>query len=847
MTEIKKGCASLISVVCHKCGRKNEICTSRQHHSGKRGPGAYDINTRVALGAIDSGIGYTHINSLFTALNVPTINRSAYKRREREIGLAIEEVAASSCRMALENEIDIEKSLGKTPDPDGLVPLSISYDMQWLKRGRANDSLTGHGAIMGSKTKKVLDYSCANKLCRICESARSKGKEPAHHDCRQNHKGSSKSMEPEVGVRLFNDAPNHGVKYSVFIGDDDSSTIAKIREEVAYSVEKWSDSTHATRTLVSHLHKIRSEKNNFPGESVLSQKVIDYLQKCFSYCLSQNKGIQKNMRNSLVAIVPHAFGDHKKCKENKLNWCKWLQNPDTFFHNDLPNGKDLKGENLRENLTNLFQVYSSDTVINKLVENASSQSNESLHSTVGSKVPKIRFYGGSESADQRIAAAVAQTNIGKQYLLDTLHCVDIEPGQITEQKIALIDYEREATQKRKSSIEFKKQRRLNYLKRKSRNKAESNREGISYETGIALTLDPELLQRAVVTQQELKQFEKYVPTFSERPPKKYIACPVDENSGSGFGFVVFDTETSCGGKEAELIQLAAETKQGASFSRFTIPTKEISPYASRVNKFKTTWVGGKKILHRGGNPLQTVPLFDCVLSFVDFLEDSKRSNSCDKIVLIGHNSATFDTPILLRTLQNYSPELLQRMNKLNVHFADSLVLFRNLIKDKHEALKQDDDSFVKTNQGSLYKHLFGTDFQCHDALEDVKALNRILFKSSLHLSTSTIVNKSGTTELSSAIEEMNYLDKSHALLKSFDGVISDSSQGGVMKKSIAKKLADSGIGYHHLKQLFETKGEQGLLAILANPPSNSRSHRVRGTADPLTLHLILSHFKGIQS
>lgn len=94
---------------------------------------------------------------------------------------------------------------------------------------------------------------------------------------------------------------------------------------------------------------------------------------------------------------------------------------------------------------------------------------------------------------------------------------------------------------------------------------------------------------------------------------------------------------------------------------------------------------------------------------------------------------------------------------------------------------------------------------------------------------------------------MNYLDKSHALLKSFDDVISDSSQGGVMKKSIAKKLADSGIGYHQLKHLFATKGEQGLLAILANPPTDSRSHRVRGTADPLTLHLILSHFKGIQS
>ena len=241
--------------------------------------------------------------------------------------------------MALENEIDLEKSSGGAPDSDDLFPLSVLYDMQWLKRGRANDSLTGHGAIMGSKTKKVLDYSCANKLCRICESARSKGKDPASHDCRQNQKGSSKSMEPEVGVSLFNDAPNYGVKYSVFIGDDDSSTIAKIHEEVGYNVEKWSDSSHATRTLVSHLHKIKSEKNNLPGESVLSQKVIDYFQKCFSYCLTQNKGDPEKMRKSLIAIAPHAFGEHKTCEENRLSWCKWLQNPDTYSHKDLQMAK----------------------------------------------------------------------------------------------------------------------------------------------------------------------------------------------------------------------------------------------------------------------------------------------------------------------------------------------------------------------------------------------------------------------------------------------------------------------------------------------------------------------------
>ena len=56
----------------------------------------------------------------------------------------------------------------------------------------------------------------------------------------------------------------------MFIGDDDSSMKAKIREEVDYNVEKWSDTTHATKTLVSHLHKISAQKQSCPGESPLS-------------------------------------------------------------------------------------------------------------------------------------------------------------------------------------------------------------------------------------------------------------------------------------------------------------------------------------------------------------------------------------------------------------------------------------------------------------------------------------------------------------------------------------------------------------------------------------------------
>ena len=109
---------------------------------------------------------------------------------------------------------------------------------------------------------------------------------------------------------------------------------------------------------------------------------------------------------TMKEIVPHAFGDHQGCQGHKLNWCDHAKNPEEYRHKDLPNGKDLQGENLRTVLTDLFKVYASDLVVNKLVANASSQVNESWHSTVGSKASKIRFYGGSESSDQRVLVAL---------------------------------------------------------------------------------------------------------------------------------------------------------------------------------------------------------------------------------------------------------------------------------------------------------------------------------------------------------------------------------------------------------------------------------------------------------
>ena len=371
MAENKFGISSIFDIQCSICSRTNHISTSTEHCAGSRGSKPFDANSRVALAALDSGIGFSHANSILTALDVPNMTRKTYKAREREVGKIAEVVAKETCKGTFDKECELVKENGGTVDIDGLLPLHVSYDMGWSKRDHAHNSLTGHGAVMGSLTGKALDFTTRNKFWRTCQSASQTGGNPKPHDCRVNHQTSSKSMEPLSAVELFKRAPvqsNCPAKYAVFIGDDDSSTLSKIREEVVYHVEKWSDTLHAKRTLLNHLHKLKTETSFPHSESVLSNKVIDYVGKCFSYSVAHSAGNTDGLQKAIRLIVPHTFGNHKHCLQS---WCGYKQDPASYKHRDLPFGKDLVGESLKNSLEEVSEIYSSENVIKKLAHNAS--------------------------------------------------------------------------------------------------------------------------------------------------------------------------------------------------------------------------------------------------------------------------------------------------------------------------------------------------------------------------------------------------------------------------------------------------------------------------------------------
>ena len=177
------------------------------------------------------------------------MNPVTFKSIENEIGHAVEQVTKKSYKTAMSQKRNAAIKKDEKADYQGCINIPCSYDMGWQKRGKGHNSSTGHIAVMGFTYGKVMDYTTKTKSCRVCTNTKNTGKEAKQHNCRLNHTESSKAMEPMAAVHLFTESLNSNVKLSVYVGDDDSTTAAHIKEKVPYPEEKWTDIVHAKRSI----------------------------------------------------------------------------------------------------------------------------------------------------------------------------------------------------------------------------------------------------------------------------------------------------------------------------------------------------------------------------------------------------------------------------------------------------------------------------------------------------------------------------------------------------------------------------------------------------------------------
>ena len=239
-----------LGVVLHvkykDCKEENKSKPYCSHRMGRRGPKTVTLNSRAALAMIHTG-SHSHLKADSSIVGVGEMTGATFKAREGEVGAAIESVCQESCphyRAKEKKESDMVDS-----NRDALI--SVLYDGAWQKHGKAQDSITGFGKEIGESTGKVHDYGIRSTCCRKCENAGESNAES--HNCRKDHSGSSKSIEPGIAVALFNNVTNHGSKYSSYNGDEDGTTESHVKCQVNYETAKKIDKNHVTKLRLSLL------------------------------------------------------------------------------------------------------------------------------------------------------------------------------------------------------------------------------------------------------------------------------------------------------------------------------------------------------------------------------------------------------------------------------------------------------------------------------------------------------------------------------------------------------------------------------------------------------------------
>ena len=205
----------------------------------------------AALGCVHTGVGNTHLNNLLSTLNVPSMNSSTLKNREREAGKVIELVAKNSCQQIL--NLDREKGIEYGNSLTRIIWCPLPVLTTWGGRNRGEvltprpDMLLSWAFELERSLTTQQKIKCAGPVMKLKRQEDNQTTTAVE----KSHSGSSKSMEPLATVEHFNKVTKSNVKFSIYTGDDDATTESHLKQKVPYGVERWSDTVHIKRSLTT--------------------------------------------------------------------------------------------------------------------------------------------------------------------------------------------------------------------------------------------------------------------------------------------------------------------------------------------------------------------------------------------------------------------------------------------------------------------------------------------------------------------------------------------------------------------------------------------------------------------
>lgn len=342
--EQRNGLASILSASCSQCSESIHLETSRK----VKGPSGYqrwESNLAAVWGQMCTGSGHTHLQDTMSVLGVPVMSKTAFIQTERDIGEVWEREMEKAMLDAGKEEKRLAEQRGDYHQ--GVPAITVIVDGGWSKRSHKHsyNAKSGVGIIIGQQTGKILHIGVRNKYCSAC----AQGIPPEKHTCFKNWDASSSEMETDIILDGFLKAEQtHGVRYTRFVGDGDSSVFPTLRENVpiwGHDIQKVECANHACKCYRSSLEKLVTNNPSYKGKGGLTEKMRKRLTSAARCAIKMRS--QEEDRNVAARLLErdllngpfHCFGYHNKCSPDFCSTARQNQHrTDSSHHSTNPCG-----------------------------------------------------------------------------------------------------------------------------------------------------------------------------------------------------------------------------------------------------------------------------------------------------------------------------------------------------------------------------------------------------------------------------------------------------------------------------------------------------------------------------
>ena len=314
--ENRAGLASTIKGDCSNCEHAITLGTSKKV-KGPRGYNRWECNLAAVWGQMATGTSHHQLEETMSVMGVPVMmTKATFLSIERDIGECWKQILLSSMAEAGQEEKKIAEENGTFHQ--GVPAVMVIVDGGWSKRSHKHsyNAKPGVAIIIGKETGKLLFIGIRNKYCHACALG---GKEN-DHACFRNWGASSSEMETDIVLEGFMEAERvHGVRYTQFIGDGDSSVYPTLLTSVpgwGQAIKKLECANHACKCYRGTLEKLVQDNLLYKDSGRLIKKMRQKLvsgARCAirmrSYETDVKKAVELLNRDLLNGPL-HCFGIH---------------------------------------------------------------------------------------------------------------------------------------------------------------------------------------------------------------------------------------------------------------------------------------------------------------------------------------------------------------------------------------------------------------------------------------------------------------------------------------------------------------------------------------------------------